>query len=109
MVNRVMCAVMAAVVLTAPAVWAGSGTELIQSERMTVVKVDEEAGAVMFKNSVSVGWMLAPAAMVVAPGRAKRDLMLLHPGDIVRVQGEGIDQTITILRYAAEEIGSPEK
>ena len=108
MVTRALGAIMAVGMLSASAASAGSLTDALQSDRMTVVKVDKATGGVLLRNGVSVNWLQAPGAMIVAPHTTKRDLGLLSTGDIVRVSHEGGAPTIIILRSAADEIGSLE-
>ena len=98
MVTRVTGTLMAAMVLFGSAAWAQSPTDSLQSDRLTVVKIDKASGAVLLKNGVSASWHSA----------GKRDIDGLGAGDIVRVSANGSGHTITILRRAADEIASPE-
>ena len=79
MVTRAMGIIMTATMLSASAASAGSLTDELQTNRMTVVEVDKAAGAV-----------------------------LLRTGDIVRLRRDGGALTIIVLRTAADEIGSLE-
>ncbi|TMQ25617.1 MAG: hypothetical protein E6K82_06340 [Candidatus Rokuibacteriota bacterium] len=108
MVTRALGAIMTVGMLSASAAWAGNLTDALESDRMTVVKVDKATGGVLLRNGVSVNWLEAPGAMIVAPHATKRDLGLLNTGDIVRVRRDGAAPTIIILRSAADEIGSLE-
>jgi hypothetical protein len=108
MVTRALGAIMTVAMLSASAAWAGNLTDALESDRLTVVRVDKATGGVLLRNGVSVNWLQAPGAIVVAPHTTKRDLGLLNTGDIVRVRHDGSAQTIIILRSAADEIGSLE-
>jgi hypothetical protein len=108
MVTRAIGMIMTATMLSASAAWAGSLTAELERDRMTVVEVDKAAGAVRLRNSVSTSWLQAPGATIIAPHATKRDLGLLHTGDIVRLRRDGEALTIIILRTAADEIGSSE-
>ena len=70
MVTRALGAIMAVGMLSASAASAGSLTDALQSDRMTVVKVDKATGGVLLRNGVSVNWLQAPGAMIVAPPSA---------------------------------------
>ena len=108
MVTRAIGIIMTATMLGASAASAGSLTDELQTNRMTVVEVDKAAGAVLLRNSVSTSWLQAQGATIIAPHATKRDFGLLHTGDIVRVRRDGGALTIIILRTAADEVGSLE-
>lgn len=109
MVKRATGMIMTATMLSASAAaWAGSLTDELAANRMTVVEVDKAAGAVLLRNSASTNWLQAQGATIIAPHVTKRDFGLLHAGDIVRLRRDGEAVTIIILRTAADEVGSLE-
>jgi hypothetical protein len=88
----ILCLIGSAAIATA----AGTLTDLMQSSRMTVVKVDRVAG--QFLCAEHHKWTSV----------ARADLAEVAAGDIVRVErGEG-KARLTVLRTAAVELGSSE-
>jgi hypothetical protein len=108
MVLRAIGTIMTATVLSASVAWAGGLSEELESNRMTVVKVDKSAGTVLLRKGISTSWLQAPDATIVGPYATRRDLGLLNAGDIVRVHQHAGEPTIIILRSAADEIGRVE-
>jgi hypothetical protein len=87
----VVCLVGSAAIATA----AGTLTELTQSARMTVLKVDRVTGRVLCAEHRA--WTTV----------ARADVSEVNAGDIVRIErGEGRAH-LTVLRTAAEELASP--
>jgi hypothetical protein len=79
-------------------VFASSLTERLQTERMTVVRVDRLKS--QFLCAEHRLWVPA----------AKADLAALAAGDIVRIeQRDGRLAKVTVVRTAAEELTSPER
>lgn len=75
---------------------AGTLTDLMQTSRMTVVKVDRTTNR--FLCAEHRRWT------AVASG----DLTGVHPGDIVRVDRSEGRTHLTVVRTAADEIASPQ-
>ncbi len=88
----ILCVTGSAAIATA----AGTLTDLMQTSRMTVVKVDRAGGR--FFCAEHQRWT------AVAPA----DLTAINAGDIVRVERGQSRAHLRLLRTAADEIGSPE-
>jgi hypothetical protein len=85
------------VVVAASAALAAGLTERLQTERMTVLKVDRASG--QFQCVEHRRW--TPAT--------KESLSLVQSGDIVRVErANGHPARLVVLRIAADELASPE-
>jgi hypothetical protein len=98
MMKRVstVLAIVAVTGSAAIAMAAGTLTDLMQTSRMTVVKVDRATG--QFLCAEHRKWTTV----------ARADLASVNAGDIVRIdRGDGRAH-LTVLRTAAEEIASPE-
>jgi hypothetical protein len=97
MVTRIASIGLAVITAAVTAASAGTLTEQLQSERLTVVKVDHVGGRMQcaeHRRWVSV---------------VKADLADVRPGDIVRVEPTaGKRSRIVLVRAAVEELGSPE-
>jgi hypothetical protein len=84
--------------LAAPAAMASGLTDQLQSERMTIVKVDQPGGR--FLCAEHRHWTSA----------VKSDLAALRPGDIVAVERVGRGPVhLVLVRHAADELASPEQ
>ena len=97
MVTRVLSMGAVVVSLAASAALAGGLTDYLQAARMTVVRVDTGAGK--FLCAEHRLW-----TQVSTEG-----LGVVQPGDIVKLdRTNGQLSRLTVLRRAADEIGSPE-
>ena len=97
MLKRTFPFSLAVVVMAASAALAAGLTDRLQAERMTVVKVDHDAGR--FQCAEHRRWTAA----------LRTDLRDVHPGDIVKVEpAKGKPARIVVLRTAADEMASPE-
>ncbi|OLC65251.1 MAG: hypothetical protein AUH69_09875 [Actinobacteria bacterium 13_1_40CM_4_65_12] len=97
MVTRVLSITAAVVSLATAAAVAGTLTDRLQTSRMTVLRVDK--GADQFMCAEHRRWTSVSGS----------DLSAVHPGDIVRIDKiDGKLPRITVVRTAADEIGSPE-
>ncbi len=97
MMTRTLSISLLAMSLGASAASAATLTDRLQTDRMTVVEVDQAAGR--FKCAEHRRWMSV----------AKRNLRDIHPGDIVRVETTaGQQRRLVVLREAVDELGSPE-
>jgi hypothetical protein len=95
MVTRTLLMTTAVLSLAASAALAAGLTEQLQATRMTVVRVDREAGK--FLCAEHRRWTTVS------------DLGAAQPGDIVKLNGRaGQRPRVTVLRRAADEIASPE-
>jgi hypothetical protein len=98
MMTRVFAISVGVLSVATSAVFAAGLTELMQSERMTVARVDR-----------------AKARFLCAEHRqwvplSKADAATLASGDIVRIeQRDGRLAKVTVLRTAADELSSPER
>ena len=98
MLTRTLSIGAVAIAWATSAALAAGLTEELQTGRMTVVKVDREAGR--FLCAEHGKWTTA----------VKPDLWRVEPGDIVRVErGESTLVRVVLLRTAADELTSPEK
>ncbi|HEY5724617.1 MAG TPA: hypothetical protein VIX40_01540 [Methylomirabilota bacterium] len=85
------------VFMAASAALAAGLTERLQTERMTVLKVDRSSG--QFQCAEHRRWMTATPASLASVGT----------GDIVRVERtDGRSARLIVLRSAADELASPE-
>ena len=76
---------------------AAGWTERLQTERMTVLKVDQASGR--FQCAEHRQWITV----------AKDSMMPASPGDIVRLERTGGQRArLVVLRSAADELASPE-
>ena len=91
-------AILSLVTSAAAATAAGALTEVMQTSRMTVLKVDRATGQFMCAEHRK--WTaVTPAALAG-----------VSAGDIVRVESRGAGRAhLAVLRTAAEEISSPER
>jgi hypothetical protein len=97
MLKRTFPFSLAAVVIAASAALAAGVTDRLQTDRMTVVRVDHAAGR--FECAEHLRWTTV----------LKADLRGVNPGDIVKVEpAKGKPARIVVLRTAADEIASPE-
>jgi magnesium-transporting ATPase (P-type) len=98
MLRRALSISLAALTLTATVVAASTLTERLEASRMTVLKVDAQAGRFLCVEHQR--W--TPVV--------KADAKNVEPGDIVRVtRQEGKPARLVVLRTAADEIASPER
>ena len=98
MVTRVLSITTAVVSLAVSAAVASGMTDQLQTSRMTVVQVDRSAGK--FLCAEHRRWTALSMA----------ELKAVSSGDIVKVERrDGQPSRITVLRHAADEIGSPER
>ena len=88
----------AVVIAVAASAAAAAGlTERLQSERMTVLKVDRAAGR--FQCVEHLSWTAVE----------KSSLAIVHTGDVVRVdKSAGATARLVLVRTAADELSSPE-
>ncbi len=110
---RALSITLAALVLAGPA-FAQSLTDLLQTQRMTVLEVKKEAGRIYCLEADGLRVVEfgngAPMPLVVTDTVQKGDLSLLRPGDVIKVESRnGRAHRITVLRRAADEIASPEQ
>jgi len=97
MLTRVLSITAAVLSLTAAAAVAEGLTDRLQATRMTVVKIDREAGKFMCAEHRR--WEAV----------SKAGLSTVHPGDIVRGdRKDGRLPRITVVRRASEELAGPE-
>ena len=97
MMTRTLSISLVVMGLAASAAVAATLTDRLQTERMTVVKVDRAAGR--FKCAEHARW--TPVV--------KMDLQDVQPGDIVRVErAAGRSARLVVLRAASDELGGPE-
>jgi hypothetical protein len=97
MLKRTFPFSLAVVVMAASAALAAGLTDRLQTERMTVVRVDHDAGR--FQCAEHRRWTSA----------LKADLRDVQQGDIVRVEpAKGKPARIVVVRTAVDEIASPE-
>ena len=96
MINKVIAINVAVVALVSSAAVAGL-TDRMQSERMTVVRVDKANQR--FFCAEHRHWTIVP----------KADAARLAPGDIVSVESrDGALPRVKVVRSAADELSSPE-
>ncbi|HEY2993224.1 MAG TPA: hypothetical protein VGM22_10440 [Methylomirabilota bacterium] len=97
MINKVLFATMAVVSLVASAAVAASLTERMEMDRMTVLKVDRVHARFLCAEHRHWTWI------------SKSDVTRLSSGDIVSLdRQQGRLPRVTVVRTAAEELGSPE-
>jgi len=89
---------------------AQSLTDFLQTNRLTVVGINKEAGRVRVRDAADMCTDLTcQGTVVVTDAEQKADLDLLNPGDIIKVETQdGRAQRIVVLRRAWDEIASPE-
>lgn len=94
---RTLTMAVGVVLLTASMVSAAGLTEGLQTERLTVLKVDHAAG--QFQCAEHRRWITV----------AKDSIARVRPGDIVRLErANGRPARVVVLRAAADELASPE-
>ena len=94
---RTLTVAVGVVFVAASAALAAGLTERLQTERMTVLKVDEAAGR--FQCAEHRQWTTV----------TKDSMALVSTGDIVRIERSGAQPArLIVLRSAAEELASPE-
>ena len=97
MIDKVLAINVAVVALVSSAAMAAGLTERMAAERMTVVRVDRAHQR--FLCAEHRHWTRV----------AKTDVAVLATGDIVSVQPRaGVLPRVTVVRRAADELGSPE-
>ncbi len=87
-------------------------TGVIQTGRMTVLEVNNEARQIVSLNSVGRVRVaeVSNKAMVVTEDKKAADLALLNAGDLIQVEPrDGQIQRIVVLRRAWQETASPEQ
>jgi hypothetical protein len=87
-------------------------TEVTQTGRMTVLKVNKEARQIVALNHVGRVRVaeLSNKAVVITEDKKAADLALLNAGDLIQVEPrDGQVQRILVLRRAWQETASPEQ
>ena len=98
MMNKILSATVAVVSLVSSAAVAASLTERMETERMTVLKVDRVHARFLCAEHRHWTWI------------SKSDATRLTSGDIVSLdRQQGRLPRVTVVRTAAEELGSPER
>ena len=93
---------------------AQSMTGSLQTDRMTVLQVNKEAGQIYCLEADGrlrvVEFHNGAVPLIVTDKEQRADLRLLHAGDLIKVEGkDGRAHKIVVLRQAWAEQASPEQ